>query len=54
MKFMKFWPFEVVDDAEECGQQFPPLELLYPRIAIVGLASGFAGALIVLLGFHHW
>jgi hypothetical protein len=44
MKFMKFWPFEIVDDAEACEQQFPPLEHLYPRIAIVGLASGFAGA----------
>jgi hypothetical protein len=51
MKIMKSWPFEVPDDYEK---QFPPLGVWLPRVAIVSLVSGLAGALIVLFGLHYF
>jgi hypothetical protein len=51
MKIMKFWPFEVADEYEN---RPAPLDVWLPRFAIVGLASGLASALIVMLGFRYF
>jgi hypothetical protein len=50
MKIMKFWPFEV---AEESERRLPPLEVLFLRVVIVGLASGVVSALIVVVTLHY-
>jgi len=51
MKIMKSWPFEIADEYEN---RSPPLDVWLPRFAIVGLISGLAGALMVLLGFRYF
>ncbi|MBV8564877.1 MAG: hypothetical protein JO163_10930 [Methylobacteriaceae bacterium] len=47
MKLLKFWPFEVADEYENTSA---PLNIWLPRSLIVGIASGLASAVLVLLG----